>query len=88
MHAVRVPLLGIAVAMALLVVENLGALAYRDYKMASLAAAVQRDAARPNARESNARLRETLEAAEATVRKVEELTREAGAYRVRHCNER
>lgn len=36
MHAVRVPLLGMAVAVALLLVENAGALAYREHAMASI----------------------------------------------------
>jgi len=87
MHAVRAPFLGIAIAVALLMVENLGALAYRDYKIASLEAggAASQSAAQS---QSNVRMRKVLEQAEATVREVERLTRETGAYRVRHCNER
>ena len=91
MHAVRVPLLGMAVAVALLLVENVGAIAYRNHVMASVdaqVAATKADAARSRASESNVRLRKILDEAEATLREVEKLTRETGAYRVHHCNER
>jgi hypothetical protein len=40
MHALRVPLLGMMVAVGLLVVENIGATAYRDYQQSEQASVV------------------------------------------------
>lgn len=72
MHAVRVPILGVAIAVALLLIENLGAVAYRDVEQRDREQTAAAEATRQAAAAAEAQKREI----EALIDQLEELDRQ------------
>jgi hypothetical protein len=84
MHAARVPLLGMALAMALLLAENLGALAYREHATAEVE--VSAPAPELAASVRNQRIEELKREIAEREAYISQLKLRADALRTHHCD--